>query len=157
MMNLSRLSTRIAGNDRAGFTLIEVMVAGVLMIILAVGLLSVTSYAVKLNSGNNIRVQAQSALQAEAEYYRSLKFVPVGSDAALNANTYTRPNRVTADNSNFAITVQIINKNLVNGSASNNATATLKEITINATPVPARTGWLANLNTNLTIQRVRAN
>jgi type II secretory pathway pseudopilin PulG len=154
MINLTK---RVAGNERAGFTLIEVMVAGMLMIILAVGLLTVTSHAVKLNRGNNIRIQAQSALQAEAEYYRSLKFVPVGSDTAMNANTYTRPNRVTADNSNFAISVVIINKNLVNGSASNDSTATLKEITITAAPAVAQTGWLANLNTNLTIQRVRAN
>jgi len=152
-----KLTKRIAGNERAGFTLIEVMVAGMLMIILAVGLLTVTSHAVMLNRGNNIRIQAQSALQAEAEYYRSLRFVPVGSDTALNANTYTRPNRVTADNSSFALSVQIINKNLVNGSASNDSTATLKEITITATPAIAQTGWLANLNTNLTVQRVRGN
>lgn len=152
-----KLTTRVAGNDRAGFTLIEVMVAGMLMIILAVGLLTVTSHAVMLNRGNNIRVQAQSALQAEAEYYRSLRFVPTGSDAAVNAGTYTRPNRITADNSNFALSVVIINKNLVNGSASNDSTATLKEIKITATPAVAQTGWLANLNTNLTIQRVRAN
>jgi type II secretory pathway pseudopilin PulG len=152
-----KLTKRIAGNERTGFTLIEVMVAAMLMIILAVGLLSVTSHVVKLNRGNNIRIQAQSALQAEAEYYRSLRFVPVGSDTAVNAGTYTRPNRVTADNSNFAISVVIINKNLVNGSTSNDATATLKEITIAATPAVAQTGWLANLNTNMTIQRVRAN
>jgi type II secretory pathway pseudopilin PulG len=152
-----KLTTRIAGNERAGFTLIEVMVAAMLMIILAVGLLTVTSHTVMLNRGNNIRIQAQSALQAEAEYYRTLRFLPVGSDAGLNAGTYTRPNRVTADNSSFALSVQVINKNLVNGSASNDSTATLKEITITATPVIAQTGWLANLNTNLTIQRVRGN
>jgi len=152
-----KLTRRIAGTEACGFTLIEVIVAGTLMIILAIGILTVSSTAVKLNKGNNLRIQAQSALQAEAEYYRSLKFVPVGSDPAMNANTYTRPNRVTVDNSNFAITVQVINKNLVNGSASTDATATLKEITITATPVVTQTGWLADLKTNLTIQRVRAN
>ena len=154
---LSLLTKKIAGNERAGFTLVEVLMAAVIMIILAVGLLTVTSQAVKLNRGNNIRVQAQSALQAEAEYYRSLKFIPVGSDPAMNANIYTRPNRLTADNSNFAISVQIINKDLVNGSVSNDSTATLKEITITATPAVAQISWLANLNTTLTIQRVRAN
>jgi type II secretory pathway pseudopilin PulG len=152
-----KLTRRIAGNENCGFTLIEVIIAGTLMMILAVGILTISSTAVKLNKGNNLRIQAQSALQAEAEYYRSLKFVPIGSDTAINAGSYTRPNRLTADNSNFAVSVQVINKNLVNGSASNDATATLKEITITATPVVTQTGWLANLNTNLTIQRVRAN
>jgi type II secretory pathway pseudopilin PulG len=151
------LTKRIAGNGRTGFTLVEVLVAATLMIILAVGLLTVTGQAVKLNRGNNIRIQAQSALQAEAEYYRSLRFVPVNSDPLLDAGNYNRPNRLTADNSNFAINVQIINRNLVNGSAANNATATLKEITITSTPAVAQTGWLANLNTTLTLQRVRAN
>jgi type II secretory pathway pseudopilin PulG len=154
---MSILTKRIAGNDRAGFTLVEVLVAAVLMIILAVGLLTVTSNVAMLNRGNDIRVQAQSALQAEAEYYRSLKFVPDGSDPAMNANTYTRPNRITADNSNFAISVVIVNQPSASNTATNDSTATLKEITIRATSATAQIGWLANLNTTLTLQRVRAN
>src|SRR3954469_2813345 len=94
---------RIAGNENCGFTLVEVLMAAVLMIILCVGILTLARTAGKLNQGNNLRIQAQTALRAEAEYYRRLKFVPVGSDTAMNANTYTRPNRITADNTNFAI------------------------------------------------------
>ena len=59
------------------------------MIVLCVGTLTVFSYAVRINRGNNLRTQALSVLQLEVEYYRSLKFVPVGTDAALNHGTYT--------------------------------------------------------------------
>ncbi|HEX3100986.1 MAG TPA: type II secretion system protein, partial [Pyrinomonadaceae bacterium] len=100
-----------------GFTLVEVLIAGAIMIILCVGILTVFSYAVKVNSGNNLRIQAQSVLQQEVEYYRSLKFVPgaettadlpnhrrpelYGSSAGI---TYTRPQRTAADGQVFNIT-----------------------------------------------------
>ena len=145
------------GKCAAGFTLIEVIVAAGLMIILCIGTLTVFTHAIKINQGNNLRSQAQSVLQQEAEYYRSLRFVPVGSDAGLNAGTPTRPNRTSSDGTVFTISVTITNKPLVTGVASTDATVTLKEIQITAAPLVARTGWLSNLGTNMTIQRVRAN
>jgi len=141
----------------AGFTLIEVILAAGIMIILCVGTLTVFSHAVIVNRGNNMRSQAQSALQAEAEYYRSLKFLPLGSDTALNAGTYSLPNQPSADGTVFTVAVVITNKALIDGSASTDATATLKEIQITVQPLNAQTGWLASMNTNLTIQRVRSN
>ena len=59
-----------------GFTLVEVIVAASIMIILCVGILTVFSYVVKVNRGENLRAQALSVMQAEVEYYRGLKFVP---------------------------------------------------------------------------------
>ena len=151
----------------AGFTLVEVIIAGGIMIILCVGTLTVFSYASKINTGNNFRAQAQSVLQLEAEYYRSLKFIPVGSDAALNAGTYTNPARrglasgtpsTSADGQTFNINV-VINNTPYGGPAVTDANCKFKEITITATPVAAHSGWLSNsnLNTSLVIQRVRAN
>jgi len=46
---------------------------------------------------------------------------------------------------------------LTDGTASTEANCTLKEIQITVQPLNTQTGWLANMNTNLTIQRVRAN
>jgi prepilin-type N-terminal cleavage/methylation domain-containing protein len=140
-----------------GFTLVEVIVAASIMIILCIGTVTVYTYVVRINQGNNLRSQAQSVLQAEAEYYRSLKFVPIGSDTGLNAGTYARPNRTSADGTVFTLSVVITNKPLIGGAASDDTTATLKEIQITAAPLVARTGWLSNLRTNLTMQRVRAN
>src|SRR5258708_21718384 len=143
--------------SEAGFTMVEVILAAGIMIILCIGTLTVFSHVVAVNRGNNMRSQAQSVLQEEAEYYRSLKFIPVGSDTALNAGTYNRPNRTSADNTVFTISVVITNKLLIDGTASTDTTCTLKEIQITVQPLNTQTGWLANMNTNLTIQRVRSN
>ena len=139
-----------------GFTVVEVIVAGSVMIILCVGLLSVFSYVVQINRGENVRAQALSILQEEVEYYRSLKFVPVGSSTALNANTYTNyrsaADRTSADGRVFNVTTVITNLN-----GTSDANCTFKQIQVTATPATAETGWLANLQTTVTIQRVRAN
>ena len=159
-MTMRRDTKRKRSRDRrraAGFTLVEVIIAGTIMIILCVGTLTTFSYAVKINAGNNLRSQAQSVLQQEAEYYRSLKFVPSGADADMDAGTHNRPNRTSADGTAFTMTADVTNLPLWDGTASTNTTATMKEITITATPVNAQAGWLANLHTTLTIQRVRAN
>jgi type II secretory pathway pseudopilin PulG len=154
----NKLSPQLPSSDvKKGFTVVEVIVAGSVMIILCVGVLSVFSYVVKINRGENIRVQALSILQEEAEYYRSLKFVPIGSSTAINAGTYTNQRsaaeRTSADGRIFNVTTVITNL----PSGTSDANCKFKEITITATPAVAETGWLANLQTTLTIQRVRAN
>ncbi len=125
------------------------------MIILCVGTLTTFSYAVKINRGNNLRMQALSVLQLEVEFYRSLKFVPVGSNAALDQGTYTNVRqRPSSDGRNFNISVIV--ENLPAGTGD--GTATFKQITISAIPVVAENeGWLQNLNTTVALQRVRSN
>ncbi|MBP6002003.1 MAG: type II secretion system protein [Pyrinomonadaceae bacterium] len=146
--------------NQSGFTLVEVIIASVIMIILCVGTLTVFSYAVRINRGNNLRAQAMSILQKEVEYYRSLKYVPVGSDTALNAGTYVNiRTRTSPDGRVFNISVTIDNDPYTAGvqTTPSNATCKFKEITITAVPQIAETSWLADLKTNVAIQRVRAN
>jgi type II secretory pathway pseudopilin PulG len=151
----NRLRIGNAGPGQRGFTIPEVIVAGSIMVVLCVGTLSVFSYAVKINRGNNLRMQALSVLQQEVEFYRSLKFIPVGTDAQLNQGTYTNVRQhTTPDGRVFNVTVVVTNL----PSGTSDANSTFKEIAISATPVVAETqGWLQNLGTNVTIQRVRAN
>ena len=152
-LNSNLTSAEALATDTNGFTLIEVLIAASIMIILCVGTLTVFSHAVRINAGNNLRAQAQSVLQLEAEYYRSLKFVPVGSDGALAAGSYPGiRTRQSADNQSFRISVVIENI-----PAGDEASTVFKQIRITAEPTVARTGWLADLQTDLTIQRVRAN
>jgi type II secretory pathway pseudopilin PulG len=155
-----------SASKRNGFTLVEVMVAGSIMIILCVGLLAVFSHTVTINAGNNLRAQAQSVLQKEIEYYRSLRFVPAGSDAALNGGTYPNIREQAAadcpvtqpDGCKFLISVEIDNDpSTLAIDTGSESTCKFKQIKVTAVPKVARTGWLANLQTNITIQRVRAN
>lgn len=142
-----------------GFTLPEVLVAATIMIILAVGTLSVFSYVVRLNRGENLREQSLSVMQKEIEHYRSLKYVP-NSSGLTSAELAARPKtKITvgapfhsADGREFDLFVTITN---IGG---DDATANLKEITIEAKPtIPERDGWLQQLDTSVTFQRVRAN
>ena len=154
---MSRTSNRA---DIAGFTLVEVLIAAVIMVILCIGTMTVFSYAVRINRGNNLRAQAMSVLQKEVEYYRSVKYVPVGSSAELNAGTYTNVRtRTSPDGRVFSVSVTIDNDPVTAGVQTTPADAAcrFKEISITVVPQVAETGWLANLKTNVTIQRVRAN
>ncbi len=149
-----------------GFTIPEVIIAGTLMIILCVGTLSVFAYVVKINRGNNLRIQALSVLQAKVEYYRSLKFVP-GLETAIDlpnhrntdlyAGAHTLSSITTPDGRVFNITANVTNAVPVSG-PNDEANCEFKTITITAVPlVTEREAWLQNLRTNVTIQRVRSN
>ncbi len=153
-------------NRENGFTLIEVLVAGSIMIILSIGILTVFSYAVNINRGENIRAQALSALQLEVEYYRSLKFVPGAQTTAdlpnhrdpnLRAGTHTLSPVTTADLRVFNVSAVVTNLQHKPSTTVDEAHSIYKEITITAVPQVAETGWLANLRTTVTIQRVRSN
>ena len=160
-----RFFTRSSNNKiqrSQGFTLDEVVVAASIMIILSVGLLSVFSYVTKINRGENLRMQALSVLQKEIEYYRSLKFKPAGTSTALNGGSYPNIRTPASDDGRvFNISVMIDNDPYTAGiqTSANVAEANckFKEIKITATPQTAETGWLANLRTEVTIQRVRGN
>jgi type II secretory pathway pseudopilin PulG len=142
-----------------GFTLVEVIVAASIMIILCVGILTVFSYVVKVNRGENIRLQALSVLQQKVEYYRSLKFTPYGSSPDLDGRAVTNVGTLTsADGRVFDIFVSIDNDPATTAiDTGGESTCKYKEITISAVPAAAETGWLSNLRTNVTIQRVRTN
>jgi type II secretory pathway pseudopilin PulG len=140
-----------------GFTLIEVLVAASLMIVLCVGLLSVFSYVVKINRGENIRLQALSILQQKVEFYRSLRFSPYGTSSDLGARSEQNVGTLqSADGRYFNILVSIDDDPITAG-IQTNAASKFKEITITAVPAVSESGWLSNLRTSVTIQRVRTN
>jgi type II secretory pathway pseudopilin PulG len=160
------VKSKRSNSSEAGFTIPEVIVAGTLMIILCVGTLSVFSYVVKINRGNNLRMQALSVLQAKVEYYRALKFVPGLETTAdlpnhrlndLYAGSHTLSPITTPDGRVFNITATVTNSAPASG-PNDEAHCQFKTITITATPqVTERETWLQNLGTNVTIQRVRSN
>jgi type II secretory pathway pseudopilin PulG len=165
-------------NSSAGFTIPEVIIAGVILIIICVGTAQTFIFATRINRGNNLRMQALSVLQAEVEHYRSLKFVPgpeVDDAGILNSHraaeirgsaagiTYNRPIRTSKDGQQFNLTVVVTNLSPTTGSPAVPVAEYLiryKRITITATPVLTQSeGWLSNsnLNTTVTLERVRSN
>lgn len=152
-----RLPNGASPRREAGFTLIEVVIASSIMLVLVVGVLSVFSYATNINRANNIRSQALTILQNQAEYYRSLNFKRGSVSTVLNAGTYTVGERVSADGTRFTVTAVIENlPNTSGGAAPADAAVTLKRITIEAQPVADKGTWFGG-KTNLVILRVKAN
>lgn len=149
-----------------GFTIPEVIIAGSIMIILCVGTMTAYVQAIKLNRGNNLRMQALAVLQLEVEFYRSLKFVPGLQTAGdlnnhrpneIRVGSHALPNRTSADGRVFTMTAEVTNIAFTPAGTAEEQSL-LKEITIEAEPLVAETeGWLRELNTKVTVQRVRSN
>ena len=63
-----------SADKSSGFTLIEVVIALLIIMISVLGVFSVFAYAITYNAGNKARAQALAILQQEVERYRAAKF-----------------------------------------------------------------------------------
>lgn len=149
--------------SQLGFTVPELIVAGTILIILSVGTLTAFSTAANLNRINNVRSQALTVLQKEVEAFRSFRFVPGTTDARLFAGTYAnyKTGVLSADGIPFNVSVVVDNdpNNTVgaNLDSISDTACKFKQITITAVLQNPEGGALSNLQTTVTIQRVRSN
>jgi prepilin-type N-terminal cleavage/methylation domain-containing protein len=129
---------RPAGNrDRRvtdrGFTLIETSIAMVILMIAALGVASLFTYAIGYNSGGNDRAVAISIAQQQLEQLRNVPY----SDSLLNTTTASGtvllPNTVSNGRS-YRVTKTVIGAN-----NDTNGNPTLKTITIQVNPLGS--GW----------------
>ena len=67
-----------------GFTLIEVMISMVILLVVVLGALSMLALSITYNAGNKSRSQATAVLQQEVERYRSAKFNSTSTDSYEN-------------------------------------------------------------------------
>jgi len=143
--------------SEAGFSLVETMIA---VVVLGVALLSVVSaftYAIKYNTGNNTRSQAIAVMQQEIELLRSAKFTPTTTDSILQGGQQTKTTN-SSDNTSFTVLITVDNDPFTSGTqTTEGAAVTLKEITITLTPPPTNQGWANSIPTKATFRRVRAN
>lgn len=152
-----------------GFTLIEAVIALVILMIVVTGVFAAFTYSVTLNTGNSRRSQALSVLQKEVELLRSAKFVgnwadsytPVDcNDPRRNLTGTGGVPRVLAcpaiDGMTYRIETEIDDDPFTAGQQVD-ATADLKEIRVTVTQ-PARNGsWETAYATRAIFRRVRAN
>src|SRR4051812_39229819 len=91
MLAINRFTDKrkVTSNEETGFSLVEVIIAMLVMTVMLLGTLTVFTYAVQYNRGNNLRSQSLTVLQQEAEVYRSTKFTPTVTDAVLLGGTKT--------------------------------------------------------------------
>ena len=97
---LERSQNSRGPNSQKGFTLIEMIIALIILLIAVMGVFAAITYATKYNRGNSQRSQALAVMQREVELLRSAKFTPT---VVSNVTTPT-PTCATADDGSRDIT-----------------------------------------------------
>jgi type II secretory pathway pseudopilin PulG len=87
-------------NLESGFTLIEMVIALVILFIAVMGVFAAVTWATRYNRGNSQRSQALAVMQREIEFLRSAKFTPTTLSTTHNAQTTMPvcPAAINADN-----------------------------------------------------------
>ena len=123
-------------SNEAGFSLMETAIALVLMTIVGLGAASLFYYSVRNTSSTGDRILAMSVAQQKLEQLRNVAF----TDSTLTATTGTT-STVTRSGRQYSVVTTITDSNVVSG------TATLKTITVRATPVADTSGgWATNIS-----------
>jgi prepilin-type N-terminal cleavage/methylation domain-containing protein len=158
--NCSERKANAKFNNEEGFSLLEVVVAMLVMTVLLLGTLTVFTYTVQYNRGNYLRSQALSVLQKEAEVYRSGKFVKGFTDTAdpdLTGGTKANKTVSSSDGTAFVVSITVDDNPSTPNTIDVNTATTIKEIKINVTPQKKEAAWVTAISVNTTIQRVRGN
>jgi Tfp pilus assembly protein PilV len=120
---------RLRSHQQSGFTLMEAVIAMVIMMVAVLGSATVFSYSINYNSGAVDRELAMAIAQQQMEQLRSVAF----TNAALNATAGTTTTVVRAGRS-YTMTTTIVHSNTISGQP------TLKTITVQVTPRASNLG-----------------
>jgi prepilin-type N-terminal cleavage/methylation domain-containing protein len=146
-------STR--ARDEKGFTLIELSVAMVIILVSLLGVFFAITFAIKYNSGNESRAKSLAVLQQEIERMRSAKFTPSVTDTVLLGGTATRT--VTSGGLTYSIYTTVDNDPFTAGIQDETTFTSLKEITISATLANPSPGWQTAVPATVVLRRVKSN
>lgn len=142
--------------NQSGFSLIEAVMAIVILLITLLGVFSVFTYAIVYNTGNNTRSQSLSVLQREIELVRSAKFTPAGTDDSITGG-WKAPKHITSgDGSSYKVQIVVDDDPLTAGNQIDTSKS-LKEITITITPTNKVSGWQTAIASSVIMRRVRGN
>lgn len=149
-----------AANRRGqeGFSLMEVAVAMVVIMVAMLGVFLTITYAITYNAGNYNRAQSLAVLQAEAEKIRSAKFTPSSTDPLLWGGTHD-PYTVTLPNgTQYVVNIVVDNDpNTLGIQGDETVPTSYKEITITSTPASSGQGWQTAVPTKVVLRRVKSN
>ncbi len=141
-------------SDQAGFSLMEVIIALVILLIALLGVFYTFTYAVGYNSGNTQRSQALQILQQEAETIRAAKYSPYLIDYVLIGGEKPPKVVTTADGNIYLVEITVDDDPFTAGVQADN-TKTLKEITISVTSENVASLWQSSVPTRVVFRRAR--
>jgi Tfp pilus assembly protein PilV len=127
-------------DSERGFTMIETVVALVVMMVVGLGAASLFMYSTRNNSGAADRAAALAISQQRMERLRSVTF----TDATLSAGTTNTT--VTSGGRRYRVQTVICDTAACGGSS------TLKKITVQVTPTDAGQIWASNSVTVISLR-----
>jgi prepilin-type N-terminal cleavage/methylation domain-containing protein len=150
-----------------GFSLIEVMIALVVVMIAMLGIFTVFTYAIMYNAGNKSRSGAIAVLQQEVERIRAAKFNTTTTDPVLQGGTQAQRTVTGSAGSMYTVDVSVDNAPDVGGiqpetyqcltPQNTNVPCTLKEVVVTVRLAAPSPGWQTAVPATVTMRRVRAN
>lgn len=160
MVDKNKFCSIMVKKNESGFSLIEVTIALVVLLISIIAVFTAFAYSVTYNAGNSSRSQALSVFQKEIELLRSAKFTPTIYNDPLLTGGIKTPKVVTSqgDNTQYLVETTVDNDPFTAGiQTTGDDTTKLKEITITVTPQTNNGKWVSAYNTKVVLRRTRAN
>lgn len=147
-------------SGESGFTLIETVIAQVVIMIALLGVFYTFTYAILYNAGNDSRAQALAVLQQEVENLRSKKFVPTYTDPDITGGV--KPTRTVTAANNFSYSVDVsVDNNPATSDVIDDESAVpntaIKEITVTVRLAAPNPGWQTAVPATVILRRVRGN
>ena len=140
--------------SESGFTLVEAIIALLLMLVVALGSASLFSFSIYNNSGGQDRSTGLAIAQQALELLRNAEFTPDNTDATLAAGTYIQTG-VVRDGRRFTVT-KVIDDNPSTVAVDVNTNTTLKAIRITVSPESMGRGWALGAGGTVTLLTQRA-
>ena len=145
----------------SGFTLVEVVVALVIIMVALLGVVFAISWSIIYNAGNANRAKTLAVLQQEVERLRSAKFTPAGADDPLHGTAMTSK-FVTSGPLAFEVFTTVDNDPstpdiVEDETAIPNANTSFKQITITTRLAAPSPGWQTAIPATVVLRRVKSN
>lgn len=159
------------GAVESGFSLIEVVIALLILFVAILGVFAAFTYSTTYNTGNSRRSQALSVLQKEVELLRSAKFLPQprgadsvtaspgADDGRRDLTGGVKPERLmtAADGTRHRVEIVVDDDPYVDG-VQIDPLKHLKEITVTVTPLGSdANSWETGYRTTAVFRRARSN
>jgi Tfp pilus assembly protein PilV len=135
--------------DQHGFSMLEAVIALLLMMIIALGSASLFSFSIYNNSGGSDRATSLAIAQQAVELLRSAQFNSTTTDASLNGGTTVQAG-VVRDGRTFTIT-RTIDDIPTTAAVDVSPTTNLKAITVVVVPQSIGGGWAFGAGGSVTL------
>ncbi|HUF05228.1 MAG TPA: prepilin-type N-terminal cleavage/methylation domain-containing protein [Aridibacter sp.] len=144
------------GTSETGFTLVEVVIAMVILLVALLGVFVTFTWAITYNAGNDSRSEALAILQGEVEFLRSAKFTSGVMDSTLTGGVRSQVPVTSPSGKAYLVDVTIDDDPFTAGVQVDNSLS-LKEIIVTVSLASPTPGWQTSVPSTVRFQRVRGN